>query len=446
MNRFSWSAPVLAGAVLLAAGAPAPASAAVSVETLGNGLRVVYAPDSLATAVDVAAWYPGGSRDEKPGKTGLTHLVERMMFRGSAHVADGEHRRRLLAEGGVVNTTTTPDYSAFWQTVPAEVLPTALRFEADRMAGAPADPAAFQAERAACLADAKAREARAAAGSEVVSALLRLRDAVFQGHPYARALEGTPADVQSLTPADLDAWRKDHDGPSGAVLTIVGRFDLETTRAFVQRVFGALPRRGAGTPAPARIAPPTAERRASAPGGTPVRLLLAGWRCPGAADPDAPAIELLAQIMGEGESSRLQSALVGSWAAAYVTQGGVQMHRDASMLWGLAALREDADSTVAEHMLTDEFARLTREPVPGDELDRVRTRMLTRERFQSQTTRARAAALGEALIEAGDVGAAEKRLDTIARLTPADLQRVAQRVLTESARALVWVVPQGGRR
>ncbi len=103
--------------------------------TLANGLRVVLAPDSLATAADVAVWYASGVRNEKPGVSGMTRLFERLMFRGSAAVPDGEHRRRIYREGGVSNVTTTADYSCFWETVPGEAVGTALWLEADRMAG-----------------------------------------------------------------------------------------------------------------------------------------------------------------------------------------------------------------------------------------------------------------------------------------------------------------------
>ncbi|HEV2104664.1 MAG TPA: insulinase family protein, partial [Candidatus Eisenbacteria bacterium] len=155
----SGPAPVLFALLALAA-ASAPAAAgplAATRVTLRNGLRVVLAPDSLATAVDVAVWYPAGARWEPSGHAGVTRLVERLMFRGSAHVADGELRRRLTAAGGTVNTSATPDYSCFWETIPAPALGEALRDEADRMASLTAAPAALEEERRAMRADRAAR-------------------------------------------------------------------------------------------------------------------------------------------------------------------------------------------------------------------------------------------------------------------------------------------------
>lgn len=415
----------------------ASAATAPTTVTLKNGLRVVLAPDSAAMAVDVAVWYPAGTRAERVGLAGASHLVERLMFRGSATVPDGEHVRRILAEGGSVNTQMSPDYACFWQTVPAEAVPVALRLEAARMAGLAVRPESFEAERRAARADLRGWRDRPV----VTLALAQLRATLFEGHPYGRLLYGSDADLTRMTMKDVESWRRGAYAPGGAVLTIVGRFDAEATLALVRRTFESLPKGSPATlPAVKEIAP--GERRGWAREGTPARLLLAGWRVPPASDPDAPAFELLAQVLGGGERSRLNTALVQDWHAALLTQAGVVPNREASMFWAMAALGADADSSTAERALLDQVGRLAREPIPGDELDRARAQLLTGELFRLQTVHARAQALGEALVFAGDPAIADRRLAQLAALTPADLQRAAQRVLTETTRAIVWLAPR----
>ncbi|MBI5169981.1 MAG: insulinase family protein [Candidatus Eisenbacteria bacterium] len=425
---------VASGAPRACAASAAPAPTSV---TLKNGLRVVLAPDSAAMAVDVAVWYPAGTRAERAGLAGASHLAERLMFRGSTGVPDGEHVRRVLAEGGSVNTQMSPDYACFWQTVPAEALPLALRLEAARMGGLSYGPDAFAAERRAARADLRGWRDRPV----VTLALAQLRATLFEGHPYGRLLYGTDADLARMTAKDVEAWRRGAYAPGSAVLTIVGRFDAEAALALVRRTFEPLPKGSPATlPALKELAP--GERRNWAREQTPARLLLAGWRVPPASDPDAPALELLAQVLGGGEASRLNGALVHDWHAALLTQAGVVPNREASMFWAMAALGADADSSTAERALLDQVGRLAREPVPGDELERARAQLLTGELFRQQTVRARAQAIGEAQVFAGDPANAERRLAQLASLTPADLQRVAQRVLVETARAIVWLAPR----
>ncbi len=423
--------------VLCPAGSGAHAATPPSLHTLKNGIRVVLDSDSLAMGVDVAVWYPAGVSAERAGLAGASHLVERLMYRGSAAVPDGEHLRRLQAEGAVVNTQMSPDYACYWQTVPGEALALALRLEASRMAGLAYTSEAFEAERRAARNDVRSLAERPV----VTRALGRLRARLFEGQAYGRALQGSDADLTKLTAPQLEAWRRGAYAPGSAVITIVGRFDRDATLEAVRQLFEGLPRGAAAAP-PAWKAPAPGARRGWGREDTPAHLLLAGWRAPGASDPDAPAMELLAQVLGSGENSRLQRSLVQEWRAAVLTQAGFVPNRDASMFWAMAALGAGADSSNAERTLLDQVQRLAREPIPAEELERVRGPMLTRELSLLQAVRARASALGEAVCFTGDVTAAGRRLEALARLTPADLQRAAQRVLTEESRAIVWLAPR----
>ncbi|MEO5988719.1 MAG: pitrilysin family protein, partial [Candidatus Eisenbacteria bacterium] len=239
----------------------------VSRVTLANGLRVVLAPDSAATAADVAVWYATGARSEKPGLSGMTRLFERLMFRGSAGVPDGEHRRRIHAQGGLANTTTTADYSCFWQTVPGEAVGLALQLEADRMAGLRPSAAALGEERRALVGDRRAAAQRA----PIARGLAALYATVFAGQSYGRPLLGAEGDLDRVTLRDIDAWRKERYLPTNAVLTIVGRFEPVATLQRVRQAFGSLPK-GAVLQS-ARMAAPSAPRRRFELSDSPARLL-----------------------------------------------------------------------------------------------------------------------------------------------------------------------------
>jgi zinc protease len=439
MNRFG-VAVLACAALFLGAARSAPAAPAPTVVTLRNGLRVLLAPDSSATAVDVGVWYPAGTRWESPGMSGVSHLSTRLMFRGSAHAPDGAHLGRLLAEGGAVNVTNTPDGTCYWETLPAEALALALGLEADRMAGLATTPAAFEGARTDARADRRAR----GGATPIARGLARLVATAFPQGGYGRPLYGEDADLKRMAPRAVEDWRRAHYGAGSAVLTIAGRFEPVATLAYVRGLFESLPR-GAAPAAPREAAPAAGERRGWARGQTPLRIAFAGWRGPGAADPDAPAIEVMAAVLG-AQGSRLQEQLIGQWKVAVVTQARAEMNRDASLLWVAAALGAEADSSTAERVLLDEVGRLAREPLGDAELGRARARIVTDALFASQPVRGRAAALGEALFETGDATAADRRLAAIERVTAADVQRVAQGIVTDAGRSVFWYVPAGEGR
>ncbi|MEO5989757.1 MAG: insulinase family protein, partial [Candidatus Eisenbacteria bacterium] len=164
------------------------------------------------------------------------------------------------------------------------------------------------------------------------------------------------------------------------------------------------------------------------------------------ADPDTPVLELLARLLGAGEGARLPHALVSEWKAALAAQAGCNVHRDASLLWTFAVVGAEADTATAERILLDEVGRLAREPVGEDEFNSARRGLETSTLFAQQTSRGRAQALGEAELLTGDAAHAAARLEALRRTTPADLQRVAQRVLTDAGRGVVWIAPAGGSR
>lgn len=281
--------------VLCPAGTLAHAAASPSLHTL-NGIRVVLESDSLAMGVDVAVWYPPGWRPERSGLAGASHLVERLMYRGSAAVPDGDHRRRLLAEGAVVNTQMSPDYACYWQTVPGEALALALQLEAARMQ--PGPHARGVRGRAPRGARRRSRAGRTPGGD--TRARPPARPAV-RGPGLRPRAAGQRRGPGQAAPAQVEAWRRGAYAPGSAVITIVGRFDREATLDAVRRLFEGLPRGAAAAP-PVWKAPAPGERRGWGREDTPAHLLLAGWRAPGAADPDAPAMELLAQVLGSGRT------------------------------------------------------------------------------------------------------------------------------------------------
>jgi zinc protease len=401
--------------------------------TLGNGLRVVLAPDSLAGTLDVSLGYRCGSRNETQAQAGLALLAARLTFRNGA----SDPVRPLEAVGGTGALAVTPDYTCLSATVPAEGLAAALDFLTARLPGAPVSVAQLAAERADILVE-RARPER----SEVARAMARLWAAAWPGHPYART-GAIPAASDALTPADVEAWKKARYVPANAVLTLTGGFDRDQALAAIRTRFGGLAK---GAPpsvaatAPAKPATRATERIAG-PGGAGVRLCFVGWRGPGAGDPDAPALEMLASCLGAGAESRLPAALVRDWNLAVTAQAGVAVQRDGSLLWTLAVVQPGADSAAVERTLLDAAKSVAQKAPEAFEVERARRQLEAAVWFGLQTARQRGQALSEAELLAGDAAVAARRLEVLEQVTPADLKRVAARVMTDAGRATVWMLP-----
>lgn len=403
--------------------------------TLRNGMQVVLSPDSLATTVDVALWFPAGSRHERAGQQGLALLAAQAAFRNAAT----DVLAPLEAVGGTGGLVTTADYTSFSATVPADAFAGALAFLAERAPGRTTTATDLATERAA-IRDERARAER----TPVQRALARLWAATWPGHAYARIGALPDAGSDKLTPADVDAWRRTRLAPSAAVLTVSGAFDPTAALAAVRERFESRPRVTVSAVAPVA---PRAPQRATERMDVPVRLCLVGWRAPGVGDADAAALELLAAWLGGSPRARLGRALVEDWKLAVTAQAGLVSQQEGSLLWTLAVVAPDADSSAVESTLLDAVAGVARTAPEAFEVERARRQVESALGFASQTSRQRGQAIGEGERLVG-ADAAARRLAALRAVTGADLQRVAARVLVPASRATLWVMPasDGGAR
>lgn len=407
------------------------ALAPLEITTLKNGLRVVLAPDPGAQAADVAVWYATGSRFEKPGRSGITHLFERLMFHGTEAAGADDYRRLLQSEGATLNTLTTPDYTSFFATVPASAVELALRLEAERMSKLRITAADVETERAFVLGERRMFLEMNPVGRGVE----KLYAAAFPGHGYSRPVIGVEADLSRITLDDALEYYRDHYGPGNAVLTVVGRFEPRATLAAIRRHFDPLPRRGTVV---SRTSPPGAPEPRAADrisGSTP--LLVAGWRAPVSSDPSSPALDLLVRVL----STNAQGPLGGNRFVQ--TRVGFDARREGSIFYTVSMTRPESDSSAAERDMVQAIESLTSTPIPAENLDRAKKELQLKWLMDQQTVRGRARALGEALLVDGDLRSVERRMDAIRNLTADDLMAVAQKVFRPEGRTVVWLMPSG---
>lgn len=418
----------------LAAGAHAQADLSrAQLATLANGLRVLLVPDSLATAVEVGAWFEAGQADENPGLPGITRVIEGLMARGPG---SAERNRRVTAVGGVAGSITTPDVACFYETLPVDELELGLKIEAERMRSLAVTQTDLDAERARMRAEWRGR----GGGDPDARGIQRLYAAQYPGHPYRRPPSGTDADLARISARDCEGDFRARFAPNRALVTVIGRFDPASVLGLARTWLEPLPRRAPPAARPARTAPRRV-RRMSEPFDFQLRLLFVGWRAPAEGDPDAVPLDLLGRILSSGPGSRLAREAAGPDSDLLFARGGYDGRREAGLFYVYGALRPGVDSAAVEKDLAARIEQLATTPVGEEELERARRQAESAALFGLQTVHGRTTALGAAQMVEGDFHTAWSRLDRIRQLSAADLQRAAAKVLRAESRSVVWLVP-----
>ena len=426
------SAPARTGAPA----APAAAPSGPRTRLLANGLHVVIAPDSSAATVDVSLWFAAGSRDERAGHTGLTQVVNGLMFAGSRHFPPGEHQRLIERESGSTNIFSLADFACLSETVPAGSLELALRLEADRMAAANFDASSLEAVRAAI----ERGRRDPATHSGVALGMRKLYETAFAGHPYRWPAGGLESDLPHLTLEDARAWWRDRYGPDGTWLVLSGRLDPDSAEALARRTLGAVPKRGQ---ARAVVPPPAAQTAARRSHGRlegAGRVLLVGWRTPAARNADAVAMNVIDALLTHRKPSRLERELLPDTSRFLAVQAGFDQRRDAGLLFVAVLIAAGADSAEAERAVIHAVESPFTAAIPADDFGSAVRQFQVETLFGWQTPAGMGGAIGRSAMLTGNPAAAAS-LESVRRLTPVALRQAASRNLTAAHRSVVWMLP-----
>src|SRR5512140_2015387 len=274
--------------------------------TLPNGLRVRVLPERSAPTVSFYTFFQVGSRNERLGLTGISHLFEHMMFNGAAKYGPKEFDRVLESSGGHSNAYTSNDLTAYYEDFAAEALDTVVDLESDRMRSLRLTDEALEQEREVVKEERRLRTENSIFGRMEE----QLESLVFLAHPYRWPVIGWMDDIQRISRQDCERFFRTYYAPSNAAIYCVGDVDADATLALVERAYGDIPRGPAPAPVPTGEPPQRGERRAVVRYPAQAPALLAGWRGPAAQSPDAAALDLLQVILAVGEMSRLRKRMV----------------------------------------------------------------------------------------------------------------------------------------
>jgi len=414
---------VLALAVAVPAVAQPDPQFKVAEATLDNGLRVLVQEDPRNPIVAVQIIYRVGSRNERPGATGLAHFLEHMMFKGTPTRGRGEISRLVELNGGRDNAFTTNDVTGYYINIAADRLELVLQIEADRMRNLLLDAGEIDSERKVVM------EERRLRAEDDPDGLVyeEMNSLAFKGHPYRWPVIGWMADIERINRPELRAFYDTYYVPNNAVLVVAGDVKAADVLAMTRRYFGAIPR-GAAPPAVTAVEPPQIDERRLVvrKEGAQLPIVNVAWHVPNHTSADAPALELLSTVLSEGRASRLYQRLVYEKRMVLGAGGDYSYFSlDPALFWFYATPLPGQTAEAVEQALMAEVERLKQEPVPEEELARARNQIEAGFVWQEDSVFSRASLIGRFEV-LGSWRLAEEFVPKIRAVTAADLQRVAR--------------------
>ena len=408
---------------------------------LENGLRVVSLEDHSAPIVAVQVWYHVGSKDEQPQRQGFAHMFEHMMFRGTDRLGPTDHFDFVRGTGGNCNAYTAFDQTVYVEELPSNQLEMVLWLEAERMARLKIDEGGFATERKVVE-----EERRLGLNQPYGMVLEQVLAHLFQEHPYRWSPIGQIEHLRASTAQDIQHFWDTYYVPNNATLVVVGDVTHERVRTLAQQQFGWIPRCADPPRVTVREKPDKGLRRLDIEEQNgPAPLAGIAFMTVPDGHPDGVALEMLAQILGGGESSRLYLELVRRKDVAAFAGGAAVAFEQAGMLiLGGVGMPVVGDVDDIIEATWDEITRVKEDGIEPAELEKARRNMERADVTESLTVASKAQALGYAAAILGDTQLANVKLERVATVTVEDLQRVARTYLVPERASEVRIEPSLG--
>ncbi|MGB1009508.1 MAG: M16 family metallopeptidase [Thiolinea sp.] len=413
---------------------------------LSNGLRVLVKQDNRAPIAVVQLWYKVGSSYEHSGITGVSHVLEHMMFKGTETYPTGEFNRIIGENGAQDNAFTSPDATAYYQVLASDRIHVAMELESDRMRGLTLPPAEFKKELEVV------KEERRLRTEDRPNSLTReqFMATAFLNNPYGNPVVGWMTDLNNMTVADLRTWYDRWYVPNNATLVVVGDVDPDEIHAMAKKYYGDIE--------PGEIVPPKPrnETRQSGPRHVKVKApaevpyVMMGYKTPALVDVlgteaewEPYALEVLSSVLDGGSSSRMTREMIrGKEIAAAAAAWSDSYGRLPNMFTVIGVPAKDVDIQVVKDALQQQLERLKTEPVTKKELARVKAQVIAGEVFELDDIQQQANLLGS--LETVGLGykLMDEYVERILAITPEQIQQVAKKYFVEDRMTIGELVPQ----
>lgn len=404
---------------------------------LPNGFKMILLEDHKAPVAVVQVWYRVGSRNEIPGLTGLSHMLEHMMFKGTTKHPEGTYSEIIARNGGEENAFTSDDVTVYYAKLAADRLPVAIELEADRMRNLVLSDAQFEPERKVVYEERRLR----VEDNPVAYLYETLRANTFLEHPYRQPTIGWANDIEGWKLADLQAHYDLYYQPNNAFLVAVGDFDAAQLGDLIAEHFGKYPRGPDAPPVRAREQAPRGPARISVERPAELPFVALSWHAPNLHHPDNAALDLLEVLLSGGKSSRLYRRLVHEDRIALDI--GADYDRTAIDDKTFTISAQPPPGVAIEKLedaILNELAVVRGQAPDADELSRAKAQIESAFVFSQDSVSYRGLLLGTYELT-GDWRAIDAYLPAMRKVEAADIQKAAETYLQADKRATGVLVP-----
>jgi zinc protease len=419
-----------------------PAAAGVTDVTLDNGMRVIVKEDHRAPVVVSQIWYKAGSMDEFNGTTGVAHVLEHMMFKGTEKVPEGQFSKRIAAAGGRENAFTNRDETVYFQQLQKDRLPIAFELEADRMANLQLKDESFAKEIQVVMEERRLRT------DDNPQAIVyeQLMSVAYQANPYRRPIIGWLDDLQNMKVQDARDWYGRWYAPNNATLVVAGDVNPQEVVALAKKEFGMLASKPMPVRKPQDEPQARGEKRITVKAPAKLPYLLMTYHAPTLRDPDKDslpwALQILAGILNGNDSARLNKHLVKETRIAVEVGASYDgMSRGPGMFYLEGTPAEGKTALDLEKALQNEVLRIQKDGVSEAELSRVKAQVIAGDVYQRDSVFYQAMQLGELATLGLPLDLLERRVDKLKSVTASQVTEAAK-LLTSDNLSLAILDPQ----
>ncbi len=429
--------------LILSPSALALASGKVHEYKLKNGLKLFVKEDHRSPVVVSQVWYKVGSSYELNGTTGVSHMLEHMMFKGTKKLKPGEFSRIIAENGGKENAFTGRDYTAYFQRMEKSRLKVSFELEADRMRNLQIIDKEFQKERQVVI-----EERRLRTDDKPTSLTYEhFRAAAFQSNPYRAPVIGWMNDIEKMNAKDLEDWYQRWYAPNNAVVVVVGDVNPAKVYALAKKYFGPLkPSKNISPPKPQVEPKQLGIKRIVVRTPAQLPFLIMGYKTPalGAVEKDWEpyALELMAYVLDGGKSARMTKNLIREKAVASSIDVSYDLHSRLSGLFSFFALPSQANTVKnLEEAIREEIDKIKKQPVSKAELDRVKAQIVASKVYEKDSVFYQAMEIGTLETVGRSWKDSEEYLKRIKKVTPEQIQEVAQKYFRDNQLTVATLNP-----
>jgi zinc protease len=405
---------------------------------LANGMEVVVWPDADIPNVAMYTWYRVGSRNERPGITGISHFFEHMMFNGTSTRPPGEFDRIMEANGGRNNAYTSSDVTVYQNWFPRTALELIFDLEADRMRNLDFDPKVVESERGVVYS-----ERRSAIDNDNFGTLVeQLQSTAYIAHPYQIPTIGWPSDIEAWSIEDLKSYYQTYYAPNNAVMFVVGDVAPAEVFALAEKYLATIPAQPAPEVVRTREPPQLGERRLRILREAQTPIIAMAWHAAAASERESRVMEVALSILGDGDSSRLHQRLVEREQAAVQIGTVLDQGFDPGLAWVYAVVPPGGDTERTERLIDEELARLAAAGPTPAELEKARNQALAGFWRGLETISGKAQALGTYAVFHGDYRKLFDAPTVYESITAEEVKQAVASVLQASNRTVGTLLPK----